>query len=66
MTTNMRYASAMKLTARPARPILKGPGFGAFPEIRRSARKAIGGMYETHSAIACSEIIALNAVDEPM
>jgi len=50
----------------PLRPIVKGPGFGAFPYIRRIARKEIGGIYETHSAIACSERIALNAVDEPI
>jgi hypothetical protein len=51
---------------RPARPIVKGPGCGSFPVMRRIARNAIGGMYDTHSAMACSEIIALNAVDEPM
>ena len=66
MTTNMRYAIARRLTANPARPIVKGPGWGALPKIRRIARKVIGGIYETHSAMACSEIIALNAVDEPM
>jgi hypothetical protein len=49
----------------PNRPIVNGPGCGAFPEIRRSARKRIGGMYEMHSAMACNEMIALNAVVEP-
>jgi hypothetical protein len=66
MTTNMRYAIARRLIGRPKRPIVNGPGSGSFPRIRRIARNAIGGMYETHNAIACSEIIALNAVDEPI
>jgi hypothetical protein len=66
ITTNTRYVSARRLTTSPARPTVKGPGCGAFPKIRRIATKVIGGIYETHSAMACSEIIALNAVDEPM
>jgi len=49
----------------PQRPILNGPG-STVPMMRRIARNVIGGMYEMHSAMACNEMIALNAVDEPM
>jgi hypothetical protein len=62
----MIYMSARRLMISPARPNVKGPGCGEFPKIRRSARKVIGGIYETLTAMVASEIIALNAVDEPM
>ena len=65
MTTKIRYATASKLVVSPQRPILNGPG-STVPMMRRIARNVIGGMYEMHSAMACNEMIALNAVDEPM
>jgi len=66
MTTNMRYITARMLMGSPTRPNVKGPAGGAVPVIRRSAKKVMGGIYEIHNAMACSETIALKAVDEPI
>jgi len=54
------------LMGSPTRPNVKGPAGGAVPVIRRSAKKVMGGIYEIHNAMACSETIALKAVDEPI
>ena len=63
--TKMRYIKEKRLISMPQRPSEKGPGVGGWPRIFLSIIKRIGRKYEMCNPMATSDVMALNAVEEP-